>query len=324
MESSWRTRLSKQPPDEETRRFNEMLERMLASAEPDPDIAALRGRRAKGVVRLPQAQERIVPGSAGPLKLRIFAAPRVDRIYLHLHDGAWVSGGADMQDWLLKGVSDRCNALAISVEYRLAPEHPHPAALDDAEAAALWLVQHARAEFGTERLMIGGESAGAQLAVSTLLRLRDRHGFAGFSAANLNYGQFDLGLTPSARNSGERSTVMNNARLARRVAALFAGGRDLRDPEVSPLYAELHDLPPALFTVGTLDPFLDDSLFMHARWLAAGNASELAAYPGCVHGFNFYPIAVARRSFEQQVEFLSKAGAEQASSPAGKLSSQLA
>ena len=310
MDNSWRTRLGKQPPDEETRRFNEMLERVLASSKPDPDIATLRGRRAKGVVRLPEAQERIVAGSAGRLKLRMFMTPRVDRIYLHLHDGAWVSGGADMQDWMLKGIADRCNALALSVEYRLAPEHPHPAALDDAEAAALWLVQHARAEFGTECLMIGGESAGAQLAVSTLLRLRDRHGFTGFSAANLNYGQFDLELTPSARNSGEQTTVMNNARLARRVVALFAGGRDLRDPELSPLYAELHDLPPALFTVGTLDPFLDDSLFMHARWLAAGNESELAAYPGCVHGFNFYPIAAARQSFEQQVEFLSKAGAK--------------
>lgn len=310
MDSSWRTRLSKQPPDEDTRRFNEMLERVLATAEPDPDIAVLRRRRAKGVVRLPEAQERVIPGPAGELKLRIFTSQRSERIYLHLHDGAWVSGGADMQDWLLKGVADRCNAVAASVEYRLAPEHPHPAAPDDAEAAALWFVQHGRAEFGTDCLMIGGESAGAQLAVLTLLRMRDRHGFAGFSAANLNYGQFDLGLTPSARSSGERRTVMNNARLARRVAALFAGERDLRDPDVSPLYAELHDLPPALFTVGTLDPFLDDSLFMHARWLAAGNASELAAYPGCVHAFNFHALAVARRSFEQQVEFLSKAGAQ--------------
>lgn len=60
MDSSWRTRLGKQPPDEETRRFNEMLERVLASSEPDPDIATLRRRRAKGVVRLPEAQERIV------------------------------------------------------------------------------------------------------------------------------------------------------------------------------------------------------------------------------------------------------------------------
>jgi acetyl esterase/lipase len=65
------------------------------------------------------------------------------RIYLHLHDGARLSGGADMQDWLLKGLSDRCNALAASVECRLAPEHPHPAAPDDAEAAALWFAQHA-------------------------------------------------------------------------------------------------------------------------------------------------------------------------------------
>lgn len=64
----------------------------------------------------------------------------------------------------------------------------------------------------------------------------------------------------------------------------------------------------ALFSVGSLDPFLDDTLFMHARWIAAGNAAELAAYTGCPHGFNFFPLSAGKRSLAQQIRFLSSAG----------------
>jgi acetyl esterase/lipase len=82
-----------------------------------------------------------------------------------------------------------------------------------------------------------------------------------------------------------------------------------RAPEISPLYADLRDLPPALFSVGTLDPLLDDSLFMAARWLAAGNEAELRIYEEAVHGFNAYPIAVAKLANDSQLAFLSRAAA---------------
>jgi acetyl esterase/lipase len=78
-------------------------------------------------------------------------------------------------------------------------------------------------------------------------------------------------------------------------------------PDVSPLYAELRAMPPALFTVGTLDPLLDDTLFMAARWSAAGNAADLAVYPGGVHAFNAFPLALASSANARMLEFLSHA-----------------
>ena len=76
-------------------------------------------------------------------------------------------------------------------------------------------------------------------------------------------------------------------------AAFIPAGVDRRDPDISPLYADLHGMPPALFTIGTRDALLDDTLFMHARWIAAGNQAELAVYPGGAHGFTAFACALA-------------------------------
>jgi len=77
-----------------------------------------------------------------------------------------------------------------------------------------------------------------------------------------------------------------------------------RDPYVSPLYADLQRMPKALFTIGTLDPLLDDSLFMAARWTAAGNEAELAVYPGGIHAFNAFPIPLAEKANNRILEFI--------------------
>src|SRR6185312_15659984 len=131
------------------------------------------------------------------------------------------------------------------------------------------LVQHAREEFGTERLVIGGGSAGAHLAALTLLRLRDRHGFSGFAGAILGAGCYDMTMTPSLARY-ERRLVLSRTQMAWYFDQVVPDATRRRDPSISPLYADLRNLPPALFMVGTLDPLLDDSLFMYVRWLAAG------------------------------------------------------
>jgi acetyl esterase/lipase len=243
-------------------------------------------------------EERRIAGPAGSLVLRCFVPEEVRAVYLDVHGGGFFMGSAAMDDagnvWLAR----RARVATVSVEYRLAPEHPWPAAPDDCEAAALWLLAHAQREFGSARLLIGGGSAGANLALLVLLRLRDRHGAAGgFAGADLRYGVYDLAGTPSQQHAGVPS--YRDLYLPR------ASAGERRRAEVSPLYADLSGMPPALLTVGTADSLLDDSLLLALRWRMAGGRVELALYPEARHGFDLFPTAMARAARERIGAWLS-------------------
>jgi len=301
---------------EESRKQNAALEELLAGMPPvhTVDVGTTRLQRESGpawagpIARSGRAITRSIPGPNGPVELRMVVPERVDGVFLHIHGGGWALGGADQQDLLLTTVADIAHAAVVSVDYRLAPEHPFPAGPDDCEAAAQWLVEHSEEEFGSSRLMIGGESAGAHLSVLTLLRLRDRHGISGaFAGANLVFGVYDLAMTPSARSWGERNLVISTPIMAW-FAEMFVPGttdKERRSPDVSPLYADLHDMPPAMFTVGMLDPLLDDSLFMAARWQAANNESTMRVYPESVHGFIRFPTGIAMLAIQSMLDFAS-------------------
>ncbi|MET9758746.1 alpha/beta hydrolase [Streptomyces sp. NPDC006372] len=301
----------------ETLAFNKEFEAAAASSpagDETPDaatLAALRRNRLGGdtpPVRLPQGQDRVI---AGGVRVRAFLPHRVDGVYLHFHGGGWVFGSADGQDERLWRLAEQTRLAVVSVEYRLAPEHPFPAGPDDCEAAARWLVDHAAAEFGTQRLLIGGESAGAHLSVTTLLRLRDRHGITGaFRGAHLLFGPYDLSMTPSQRSFGSKRLLSNTDTL-RRTYGLFTPGMEAeqrRDPEVSPLFAGLAGLPPARIVVGTHDPLRDDSLFLAQRWQAAGAPVQLGVVAGAMHGFTLFPLTITEREARRQRDFLSGTG----------------
>ena len=125
-----------------------------------------------------------------------------------------------------------------------------------------------------------GESAGAHLAALTLLRVREEGLTRQLAAAVLTYGCFDLRMTPSVANWGDRLLVLSTPVVEWFIRNFIPDGVHLGDPAVSPLLADLSDMPPALFSVGTVDPLLDDSVFMASRWAAAGAEAELGLYPG--------------------------------------------
>jgi acetyl esterase/lipase len=299
----------------DTRALNDTMVRLLT---PLPDwwvvgAAATRDARRRGDGPFPppvfsaRARTIGIPGKDGPdIHLRIIAPDRPRGVYLHIHGGGWVLGGADLQDPMLERVADATGLAVVSVEYRLAPEHPYPAGPDDCEAAALWLTRNARAEFGSDVLTIGGESAGGHLSAATVLRMRDRHGYTGFRGANLVYGAFDLSLTPSQRRFGDTRLVLRTIDIVQFANAFLPTVTDRRVPDISPLYDDLHGLCPALFSVGTSDALLDDTLFMHGRWIAAGNPAELAVYPGGAHGFTLFPNALAQQAEMRMHEFLRR------------------
>ena len=251
-----------------------------------------------------------IPTRGGEIRLRVLAPDRTVGAYLHIHGGGWVLGDCDEQDPRLWALAEATSLCVVSVGYRLAPEHPYPAGPDDCEDAALWLLDGGLKELELpDRLTIGGESAGANLAAATLVRMRDRHGVTGaFRAANLCYGGYDLGRTATPRD--EDANLVLTPAVRHWFRTCYGGGRtrdELRDPDISPLYADLRDLPPALFTVGQLDPLLEDSRRMAARWEEAGNEAELREWPESVHGFNLFPLALARAANDVQHEFLRNA-----------------
>ncbi|TSJ64675.1 alpha/beta hydrolase [Starkeya sp. 3C] len=254
----------------------------------------------------PYAEVIEIDGPHGPVPLRILTPPEPARgVYLHIHGGGWCLGSARENDGLNHRFVERTGFAVVSVDYRLAPEVPYPAAPDDCEAAALWLLREGPARFGTDRFAIGGESAGANLSVATLLRLRDRHDLTPFRAANLNAGCYDLGLTPSARQWGDEPLVLNTRDINVFVGHYLREGGDIAIPDISPLHADLRGLPPALFTIGTRDALLDDTLFMAPRWLAAGNPAELAVYPGGCHVFIGFPGSLADQALARTHAFIS-------------------
>ncbi len=274
---------------------------------------AMRAARRRGEGPFPapvmsgRARTIAIAGKDGrQIPLRIIAPPQPRGIHLHLHGGGWVLGGADMQDAMLERIADNTGQAVVAVEYRLAPEHPYPAGPDDCEAAALWLVRNGRKEFGVDALTIGGELAGGHLTAATILRMRDRHGYAGFCGANIVYGAFDLSMTPSQRLFGDTRLVLRTIDMQQFYDAFLPTAADRRAPDVSPLYADLKGLCPALFTVGTRDALLDDTLFMHARWVAAGNEAELAVYPGGAHGFTLFPSRLAKSAAARIDAFLNR------------------
>ena len=291
----------------ETHAFNEAIIQLFSKVDNWWEVGAQKLREASlrgegpfpPVAKSEKARTMTIDGKGGhKILLRVLSPDNPKGVYLHFHGGGWVLGATGFQDAALERIGRNAGLACVSVEYRLAPENPYPAAPDDCEAAALWLAKNAKSEFGTGVLTTGGESAGANLSAVTLLRMRDRHGFTGFKAANLVFGAFDVSMTPSQKSFGDRRLVLRTIDIVKfSEAYLSTVDRDhWRDPDISPLYADLRGLPPALFTVGTSDALLDDSLFMYSRWIAAGNRAELAVYPGGAHGFTAFPFTLAKEA----------------------------
>lgn len=256
-----------------------------------PDLSTAEGlhsARSRLSTRLPspRATERTADFEGRRVPVRIVEPETgpARGAYLQIHGGGFYMDSAARSDTRNASLADAVGVVVVSVDYRLAPEHPWPAAPDDCETAALWLREQAESLFGISRLVIGGASAGANLALATLLRLRDRDRTDQFVGAVLQFGAFDLsGLSPSGRLYADEGFIQ-----------AYAGHvADRTNPDISPLYGDLRGLPPTLVIVGALDILLEDSLAMTARLSAAGNEVDVGVYPESPHAFTSLPTSMA-------------------------------
>lgn len=277
---------------DEVREFNAAAE-ARGGYWPEPDVRTPEGLREarEGMSERPAgtgpAPVEVVAEAEGrqvPVRVLEPASGTPRGVFLEIHGGGFYMGWAARSDARNRRLADALGIAVVSVDYRLAPEHPWPAAPEDCETAALWLLEQCESRFGTRRLAIGGGSAGANLAMTTLLRLRDRGLLEPFVGAALDYGAFDLsGQTPAGRLIGDEGFL-----------DLYVGdARDRTDPDISPIFGDLTGLPPALLVIGSKDVVFEQSLEMAARLTAAGNEVDLRVYPECPHGFLGMPLAMA-------------------------------
>lgn len=244
-----------------------------------------------------------IPGPGGALGMRLLEPAGPARaLVVDLHGGGWVVGSAALNDRLTGHLAEAGFAVA-SIDYRLLDERRGvwmPDAVADCTAALAWALDEGAHRFGTDRVFVIGESAGAHLAALALLALRGRGADIPLAGCVFVQGVFDLAATPSVRSAGRDALLFDGPNLERDLGRLTPGRDEAarRLPDVSPLYADLSGIPPALFVLGELDPFRDDSRLMAARWAEFAPATRLDV-PDAPHGFQHFgaPTAALTRAF---------------------------
>ncbi|ORY77756.1 Alpha/Beta hydrolase protein [Protomyces lactucae-debilis] len=234
-------------------------------------------------------------------------------IFIHIHGGGWVLFSAASQDPYLTRLAKGTGCVVLSIEYRLAPEYPSPSPENDCFDVCEAILNGTDGILPTnsparKRIFAGGESAGGHLTMLTALAIKAKLGKS-LNGLVLNYGVFDLSVTPSAMQSTVPLVLCRDDIPAYLKAYLpdAKTTEDFRDPAISPLYAKLDaDLPPALFQCGTLDCFLDDTLFMAARYTAAGNRTITKIYPGASHGVTTIFQKQGQATVDAMIAFVSE------------------
>ncbi|KAK9326888.1 Alpha/Beta hydrolase protein [Lipomyces starkeyi] len=212
-------------------------------------------------------------------------------ILLHIHGGGFVLGDERSFDFLLERHAEAADLAVISIGYRLAPEYPFPMPSNDCFDVADYLVLNAEKEYGAPVKFICGESAGATLVLLTIYDLLETHLDFAFSGVILNYGCYDLTQLPASRNF-TKPLLINNE-IMNHFYNNYLPSHTLeqrKDPSVSAYYKDIQKfrgrLPKSLFTIGTEDPLLDDTINMSVKWMMTGGDVVVKVYTGAPHGFN--------------------------------------
>ena len=281
--------------DEVARRMSAAFASMRdGSADAEEVRESLRAsRKPRKHIPVAQVQNRTIPGSdgSGEIPVRIYHPLEPDSsaagppLMVYLHGGGFVLCDLDSHDACCRRLANGVGAIVVSVDYRLAPEHRFPAALDDAWAATQWVAAHAT-ELGGDpsRLVLAGDSAGGNLATVVCMIARDRGG-PPIAFQVLIYPVVDQRRKPSASHTRSAPGVLTIDHMRWFTEQYLGPHGDRLNVLASPLLAELAGLPPAHVVTGDVDPLCDEDEEYARRLQAAGVATTVRCYPGMFHGF---------------------------------------
>ena len=257
---------------------------------------------------LPRVDNISIPGTNRDIPLRLYYPLEGEALptLVFLHGGGWILGDLDTHDKIMRLLAREGGFLVAGVDYGLAPEHKFPSQIEECVAAVTWLASHAsRLAIDPECIAIGGDSAGANLSLATALGLRDQ-GQDLIKAMLLYYGAFGLKDSVSQRLYGGDEDGLSKEEMDYYRTSLVRDPKDLDDPRLNSLRADLANLPPAFVAAAELDPLLDDSKALVELMAAQGGYSELKIYPGVLHGFLHYSriLKKARVAIRDGADFL--------------------
>ncbi len=307
----------------EVRALLEMMDAQGAPPLESQDPVEARGARVEGMkmlggqpIAIGRVEDLSIPGPGGEIPIRIYSDGHggLRPALVYFHGGGFVFGNLDTHDAVCRALAKESGAVVISVDYRLAPEHKFPAAVEDSLAATLWVVANAeRLGIDANRIAVGGDSAGGNLATVIAMRCRDAGGPA-LAAQVLLYPVTDV----SSFDTGSHRDFAEGYFLTRGAMEWFTGHYLASDdqkghPHVSPLRApNLSGLPPALVITAEFDPLRDEGEAYAQRLQQAGVPVTVTRYPGMIHGFvsMLGVLAGGRQAIKEAADF-TKSGSTQ-------------
>ena len=278
------------------------IREIIAKRVPSNNIAQRRRDiDARGLQCKLPADARVEPVNANGVKAEWSATADADpaKVVLYLHGGGYVIGSLDSHRHLVVEVGRAARARTLAIDYRMAPEHLFPAAVDDAVAA-----YRALREQTPGKIVVAGDSAGGGLALAMLISLRDSGAPLPAAVALFSPWTDLAGTGDSLRTNDGRCAMFRGANISKG-ARFYLGDADPRNPLASPLYADLAGLPPMLIHVGKDETLLDDSTRLADRARAAGVRIEMTIWPVVPHVWQLIPaMPEARRSLREAARFL--------------------
>jgi monoterpene epsilon-lactone hydrolase len=260
---------------------------MIKSVPRDPTASVERMRGAMEKVSEHVARDvKCEAVSAGGVPAEWIVPPNAanDRVILYLHGGGYVMGSINTHRAMIARIARASEAKALALNYRMAPEDPFPTAVDDATAAYRWLLAQG---YKPGKIVISGDSAGGGLTLATLLALRDAGTPLPAAAVPISPWADLEGTGASIETRAAADPMVDKAGLLR-MAQMYTGDSDPKNPLISPIYADYKGLPPMLIQVGDAEILLDDSTRVAERARAAGIKVELEAWPEMFHVWHVF------------------------------------